>query len=79
MTTSVEDGSTGVVLDDELLVADDRDFLAVRLAVQAERQGFEVHLQVAGGLTVGGEATLAGDLANLSERCPTARKAAARS
>src|SRR5690606_502517 len=46
---------------DELLVADHRDLLAVRLTVQAERQGLEVHLEVARGLAVGGEATLAGD------------------
>lgn len=55
-------GSAGVVLDDELLVADHRDLLAVRLTVQAERQGLEVHLEVARGLAVGGEATLTGDL-----------------
>src|SRR5690606_5139747 len=54
--------SAGVVLDDELLVADHRDLLAGRLAVQAERQGLEVHLQVARGLALGGEAALAGDL-----------------
>src|SRR5690606_19991489 len=46
---------------DELLVADHGDLLAVRLAVQAERQGLEVHLQVARDLTVGGEATLTSD------------------
>ena len=55
-------GSAGVVLDDQLLVADDRDFLAVRVTVQAEGQGLQVDLQVARGLAVGGVATLARDL-----------------
>lgn len=55
-------GSAGVVLDDQLLVADDRDFLAVRVAVQAEGQGLQVHLEVARGLALGVVATLTGDL-----------------
>lgn len=55
-------GSAGVVLDDELLVADDRDFLAVRVTVQAEGQGLQVHLEVARGLAVRVVATLTGDL-----------------
>src|SRR5581483_5138954 len=53
--------SAGVVLDDELLVADHRDLAALRLAVQAEGQGLQVDLEVLRGLALARVAALTGD------------------
>jgi small subunit ribosomal protein S4 len=60
--TTATPESAGVVLDDQLLVADDRDFLAVRVAVETEGQGLQVDLQVARGLALACVATLTGNL-----------------
>src|SRR5207249_2494401 len=54
-------GSAGVELDDQLLVADDRNLAAVRVAVEAEGEAREVDLEVAGGLALPGPAALARD------------------